>query len=81
VGWTLVALGALMDGRRWAIPLEVLRLAALAAALAAWRPFGLSTGSAAAAAVAVAAASAVALLLATRAPPDRVAGAALRPGA
>jgi sterol desaturase/sphingolipid hydroxylase (fatty acid hydroxylase superfamily) len=36
VFWTLWAVGGLLDGRRWAIPAEAGRLAALAAALAAW---------------------------------------------
>ncbi len=32
--WTLVSVGLLLDGRRWALPVEGLRLAGLAAALA-----------------------------------------------
>jgi len=31
VAWTLLAVGGLLDGRRWAIPVEVARVAALAA--------------------------------------------------
>jgi sterol desaturase/sphingolipid hydroxylase (fatty acid hydroxylase superfamily) len=38
VFWTLVTVGGLLDGARWAVPLEVARLAALAAALVAWAP-------------------------------------------
>ncbi len=38
VFWTLLAVGGLLDGRRWAVPLEAARLAALAAALVAWAP-------------------------------------------
>ena len=36
VGWTLLALGGILDGRRWAPPLEATRLAAVAVALVAW---------------------------------------------
>lgn len=32
--WTLAALGGLLEGRCWALPLEVARLVALASALA-----------------------------------------------
>jgi len=32
--WTLAAVGGLLDGRRWALPVEALRLAAVAVALA-----------------------------------------------
>ena len=42
VFWTLLALGALMDGKRWAIAVELGRLAALGAALVAARPAGVS---------------------------------------
>jgi alkylglycerol monooxygenase len=34
VGWTLLAVGGLLDGRRWAVPVEVARLAAVAAVVA-----------------------------------------------
>jgi len=36
VFWTLAAVGGLLDGRRWAVPVEAARLAAVAAALAFW---------------------------------------------
>jgi sterol desaturase/sphingolipid hydroxylase (fatty acid hydroxylase superfamily) len=36
VFWTLLAIGGLLDGRRWAVPAEAARLAALAAALVGW---------------------------------------------
>jgi sterol desaturase/sphingolipid hydroxylase (fatty acid hydroxylase superfamily) len=58
---TLLSLGALMDGRRWALPLEVARLAALAAVLVALRPGGSSLALAAATATLVAGGSAVVL--------------------
>jgi len=38
VFWTLLTVGGLLDGRRWAVALEAARLAALAAALALWLP-------------------------------------------
>lgn len=38
VFWTLLTVGGLLDGRRWAVPLEVARLAALAALLVAFTP-------------------------------------------
>jgi alkylglycerol monooxygenase len=60
VFWTLASLGALMDGRRWGVPLELARLATLGAALVAWRPLDLPW--AVALAVAVAGGSAVALV-------------------
>lgn len=41
--WTLVSVGGLLDGRRWAVPLEVARLAALAALLVAWPPLPTAT--------------------------------------
>jgi alkylglycerol monooxygenase len=56
--WTLVAIGALMDGRRWGFPVELARLAVLAAALVAWRPLGLPVAAAAALGAALAAGSA-----------------------
>jgi len=64
--WTLLALGALMDGRRWGFPAELVRLAALAATLVAWRPLGLSTLAVAGLAVALAAGSAAWLVRARR---------------
>jgi len=36
--WTLLTVGGLLDGRRWAVPAELARLVALAAAVAAWAP-------------------------------------------
>jgi sterol desaturase/sphingolipid hydroxylase (fatty acid hydroxylase superfamily) len=38
VFWTLLSLGGLVDGRRWAVPIELARLVALAAAAAAVAP-------------------------------------------
>jgi sterol desaturase/sphingolipid hydroxylase (fatty acid hydroxylase superfamily) len=67
VAWTLLALGGLMDGRRWAPPVELGRLAAVAAALAAARPPGVAAGWALG--VAFAAGSALWLALAARARP------------
>ncbi len=66
VAWTLLALGGLMDGRRWAPPLELGRLVAVAAAFAAARPLGLAGSSLG---VAFAAGSALWLALAARARP------------
>jgi alkylglycerol monooxygenase len=40
VAWTLVSVGALLDGRRWALPLEAARLAAIAAVVVAWPRLG-----------------------------------------
>jgi alkylglycerol monooxygenase len=39
VFWTLLTVGGLLDARRWAVPAELARLAALAAALLYWAPF------------------------------------------
>jgi hypothetical protein len=36
VFWTLLTVGGLLDGRRWAVPAEVARLVALGAVLVAW---------------------------------------------
>ncbi|MFL5262738.1 MAG: sterol desaturase family protein [Anaeromyxobacteraceae bacterium] len=58
---TLLSLGALMDARRWALPLEVARLAAVATVLVALRPGGMSLAVAAALATVVAGGSAVVL--------------------
>jgi sterol desaturase/sphingolipid hydroxylase (fatty acid hydroxylase superfamily) len=44
VFWTLLTVGGLLDGRRWAVPLEVARLTALAALLVAWTPLPASAG-------------------------------------
>jgi alkylglycerol monooxygenase len=63
---TLVSLGGLMDGRRWALGVELARVAALAVAIAAWRPLGLSAARAIAGAAALAVVSAVALVIAAR---------------
>ena len=41
VFWTLVALGALLDGKRWGVPLELARLVVLAALITACRPAGI----------------------------------------
>jgi sterol desaturase/sphingolipid hydroxylase (fatty acid hydroxylase superfamily) len=38
VFWTLLTVGGLLDGRRWAVPAEIARLACLAAAVAAFVP-------------------------------------------
>lgn len=38
VFWTLLGVGGLLDGRRWAVPVEVARLMAVAAAVLAWVP-------------------------------------------
>jgi sterol desaturase/sphingolipid hydroxylase (fatty acid hydroxylase superfamily) len=63
VAWTLLALGALMDGSRWARPVELARIAGAAAlAVAAARATGLAPVAAPLAAVAWAAASAAWLL-------------------
>jgi alkylglycerol monooxygenase len=40
--WTLASLGALLDGRAWALPLELARLVAVGATLLVARPVGLS---------------------------------------
>jgi alkylglycerol monooxygenase len=50
VFWTLLSVGALMDGRRWAVPVELARLAALAACAVAVRPAGVPATAAGAAA-------------------------------
>jgi len=73
--WTLVALGGLMDARRWAWPVELARVVAVGAALAASRPHGLGPGVALG--IAFAAGSGIWLALAGRAHP----GAAASPGA
>ncbi len=62
VAWTLVSLGALMDGRRWAAPVELARVIALAGALVLWRPLELPLTVVAGLAMAIAAGSVVALL-------------------
>jgi alkylglycerol monooxygenase len=62
VAVTLVSLGALMDGKRWALPLEAARLAALVAAIVAARPAGISLAVAAAVATAIAGGSALVLV-------------------
>ncbi len=66
VFWTLAALGALLDGKRWGAPLEVARLAALAALVIAWRPAGIPTLLSTALAVACAAGFAAWLWVAAR---------------
>ena len=38
VFWTLLTVGGLLDGHRWAVPAEIARLAALGAALTCWAP-------------------------------------------
>jgi sterol desaturase/sphingolipid hydroxylase (fatty acid hydroxylase superfamily) len=43
VFWTLGGVGALLDGKRRGVAVELARLAALAAVVVAWRPGGLST--------------------------------------
>jgi sterol desaturase/sphingolipid hydroxylase (fatty acid hydroxylase superfamily) len=45
--WTLLTVGGLLDGARWAVPAELVRLAALAAALILWAPLPGSPASAA----------------------------------
>jgi sterol desaturase/sphingolipid hydroxylase (fatty acid hydroxylase superfamily) len=64
---TLLALGALLDGRRWGVALELARLPALAAALAVWHPLGGGPLLAVGPPALVAAASAAWLLLGWRA--------------
>jgi sterol desaturase/sphingolipid hydroxylase (fatty acid hydroxylase superfamily) len=76
---TLGSLGALLDGRRWGVPLELARLAALAAALVAWRPGGVAPELAAALALGGAAAFAGWLLLAVRSSSPEAAPAGLLP--
>jgi len=49
----LISLGALLDGRRWGVPLELARLALLGAAVLVWRPAGPWGWAVAAAAVAL----------------------------
>jgi hypothetical protein len=61
--WTLLTVGGLLDGRRWAVPLEVGRLAGLAAALVAWNPLPAAAGRLALAAVPLALGMAAWLLL------------------
>jgi len=74
VFWALVAIGALLDAKRWGVTLELARLAAMAAVVVVWRPLGIATGVAAAAAGVGAVALATWLLLAARRPAqaDRV---------
>jgi alkylglycerol monooxygenase len=59
---TLVSLGALMDGAPWAVPLEAVRLVAVAVAVVVARPAGISVVLAGAVAAAVVAGSAVVLV-------------------
>ena len=75
--WALVSIGALLDGKRWGVALELLRLAAVAVALVAARPAGVRPEIAAVLAVAGAAAFAAWLLLAARAPAPAVPPAGL----
>ncbi|HET9599169.1 MAG TPA: sterol desaturase family protein [Anaeromyxobacteraceae bacterium] len=51
VAWTLVSVGALLDGKRWGVAAEMGRLVALGVAVVAWKPLGL--GGAALGAMAV----------------------------
>jgi sterol desaturase/sphingolipid hydroxylase (fatty acid hydroxylase superfamily) len=53
VFWTLASLGALLDGRRWGVPLEIGRLVALGVAIVAARPLGVGGAPAAVAAAAL----------------------------
>ncbi len=78
VFWTLVSLGALLDGKRWGVPLELARLAGLAALAIAWRPLGVPAVLLAALAVAFAAGFAVWLRVAARSLAPGSAGAAER---
>jgi hypothetical protein len=66
VSATLLTVGALMDRRRWAVPLELARLAALGATVVAWRPLDLPLFAVIPAAVVFAGGSALALLFAAR---------------
>ena len=75
--WTLLAVGALLDGRAWAGPLEVARLAALAAALVAWAPLPAPAGRLPLAALPAALAMAVWLVVEAR---RAKAGPAAEPG-
>jgi alkylglycerol monooxygenase len=68
VFWTLIGVGALLDGRRWGVALELGRLAALAAVVVAWQPGGIPVELCAPLAAAAGGAFAVWLLLAARAP-------------
>ena len=67
VFWTLVALGALLDGKRWGVPLELARLVALAALGVTWRPAGTPVAPSTALAVACVAGFAAWLWMAARA--------------
>jgi sterol desaturase/sphingolipid hydroxylase (fatty acid hydroxylase superfamily) len=66
VFWTLASHGALMDGRRWAVALELARLAAVAAAVTAARPAGLAPVLVGPLALAAAGASTLWILRASR---------------
>jgi Fatty acid hydroxylase len=65
--WALIALGGLLDGKRWGVPVESARLAALAAAVVVWRPYGVQLEVAVVLALVAGAALAAWLLLAVRA--------------
>jgi hypothetical protein len=75
VFWTLIGVGALLDGKRWGAVVELARLAALAAVAVAWRPYALPVQLVGLLAVSGGAAFAAWLLLAARARPPRPAEA------
>jgi len=66
VFWALASLGALLDGKKWGYPLELLRIAATAALIVAVRPHGMPLAHALPFAVAVVFACLAWLFLAAR---------------
>ena len=77
--WALVSVGALLDGKRWGVALELARLAALAAVLTALRPAGMQAHVVGVLALAGAAGLAAWLLLAARGPAPAAPPAGLVP--
>jgi sterol desaturase/sphingolipid hydroxylase (fatty acid hydroxylase superfamily) len=68
VAWTLLSLGALLDGRRWGVAAELGRLLAVGVAVAAARPLGLGAVATVVLASVVVVASGAWLLLASVSP-------------